>query len=174
MSEINTLYSGKYLNLLERNGWEYVTRNHHDVAIILPVLPDGTIILVNEFRVPLQKRVVGLPAGIVGDNEVGEGIFDGARRELIEEIGYKANNLKLVLEESPSSSGMTNETFNLFIASDLEKVGDGGGDETEDIKVLHVDCEDLNQSVQRWKEEGHVVDPKIYIGLYFARAHGYI
>lgn len=166
MSEVKTLYAGKYLNLVEMNGWEYVTRNTHNVAIILPVLNNGKIVLIKEFRQPLQKYVIGLPAGLIGDKGA-EGIFDGARRELLEETGYQADSLELVLKESPSSSGLTNETFNLLIARDLIKVNDGGGDDTEDIEVLIIDPDQISRYMEGWIDSGYVIDPKIYIGLYF-------
>lgn len=170
--EPNVLYSGKYLNLVERNGWEYVTRNHHDVVIILPVLDDGKLVLISEFRKPLMKRVIGLPAGLVGDNDGDEGIFDAARRELVEEIGYQANQLELVMDNSPSSSGMTDEIFNLFIARKLIRVSEGGGDESEDIRVIFVDPQDLPKLTEEWKKQGHVIDPKLFMGLYFAQNAG--
>jgi len=166
MSEEKILYAGKYLNLVERDGWEYVTRNTHDVAIILPVLEDGRIILIKEFRKPLQKFVVGLPAGLVGDKG-DEGIFEAARRELLEETGYMANSLELVLSDSPSSSGMTTETFNLLIARKLRKVNEGGGDETENIETLIVNPTDVIDKKEEWLASGFVIDPKIYMGLYF-------
>jgi len=71
-----------------------------------------------------MKRVIGLPAGLVGDHDSDEGIFDGARRELLEETGYRADTLDLVAANSPSSSGMTDETFNLFLATNLVKVSE--------------------------------------------------
>lgn len=166
MTEPKVLYAGKYINLVERSGWEYVTRNTHDVAIILPILDDGRIVLIKEFRQPLQKYVVGLPAGLVGDKGE-EGIFDGARRELLEETGYSAGLLQLVLNESPSSSGLTDETFSLFVARDLVKQDQGGGDEEEDIETILIDPSLIEIRVGDWLREGYAIDPKIYIGLYF-------
>jgi ADP-ribose pyrophosphatase len=168
MSEVKTLHAGKYLNLVERDGWEYVTRNTHDVAIILPILGDGRIVLIKEFRQPLQKYVIGLPAGLVGDKG-DEGIFDAAIRELIEETGYRASCMELVLDNSPSSSGMTTETFNFLIATKLTKVDEGGGDNTEDIEVMIVNPDDILHLRNEWTNKGFVVDPKIFIGLYFLK-----
>jgi ADP-ribose pyrophosphatase len=168
MSEPKLLYAGGYLNLMERNGWEYVTRNTHDVAIILPVFDNGRILLIKEFRQPLQKYVIGLPAGLVGDKGE-EGIFDAARRELLEETGYMADNLELVLSNSPSSSGMTTETFNLLIARKLRKLGAGGGDNTEDIENIEINLDDIDSLRDKWVSEGFVIDPKIYMGLYFIK-----
>jgi ADP-ribose pyrophosphatase len=166
VSEPKILHAGKYLNLVERDGWEYVTRTASDVVIILPVLSDGRIVLIKEFRKPLQKYVVGLPAGLVGDHGE-EGIFDAAIRELVEETGYRASRMELVLENSPSSSGMTTETFNLLIATKLVRVGNGGGDDSEDIEVLEINPDEIKSLKTEWLSKGYVVDPKIYMGLYF-------
>ena len=167
MTELKTLYSGKYLNMVERNGWEYITRNHRDVAIILPVIDNNNIILIDEFRQPLQKRIIGLPAGLVGDKDENEGIFDAARRELLEETGYLANQLEIVIKDSPSSSGMTDETFNLLIARKLKRIHRGGGEESEDIKVLIVDRHNIDGFLEAKKSDGFFIDPKIYMGMYF-------
>ena len=75
--------------------------------------------------------------------------------------------MELVLNDSPSSSGMTTETFNLLIASKLTKVGVGGGDDSEDIEILIIDPNDIDSLKTEWIRKGYVIDPKIYMGLYF-------
>ena len=126
--------------------------------------------LISEFRKPLQKRVLGLPAGLVGDKNLGEGIFDGARRELLEETGYLAGYLKLVASDSPSSSGLTDESFDLFIARDLTRIHCGGGDESEDIRVVKTlpTAVDLRKLFSDYRDSGHVIDPKIFMALFLA------
>lgn len=165
--DVKVLYEGKYLSLVERNGWEFTRRKTHDVAIILPVLDNGDLILISEFRQPLQKRVIGLPAGLVGDKDETESMIDGATRELQEETGYLAKTMECILKNSPSSSGLTDEVFSMFIARDLIKTGIGGGDQSEDIDVLIVSPNDLPKLIPEWKSKGYAVDPKIFIGLHF-------
>jgi len=137
MTEV--LYKGKYLNLVRSNNWEYVQRNASDVVIIIPVRGDA-IFLIKEYREPLGKTVIGLPAGLVGDKpgQENEDIFGAARRELEEEIGWSTKELKLIAADLPSSPGLSDETFNLFIARNLTKVSEGGGDETEKIEPVLV------------------------------------
>jgi len=166
MNELKTLYSGKFLNLVERNGWEYVTRNTHDVAIILPIFDNGDILLISEYRHPLQQKVISMPAGLIGDHE-DENIISGALRELQEETGYTAETLECILENSPSSSGLTSELFQMYIARGLVKVGPGGGDASEDIDVIRISSKDFLKNIPKWKKEGLYIDPKIFIGLYF-------
>lgn len=166
MTEI--LYKGKFLNLVRNNNWEYVQRNASDVVIIIPVLGDA-IFLIKEYREPLGKIVVGLPAGLVGDKpgQESEDIFAAARRELEEEIGWTSKGLELVAANLPSSPGLSDETFNLFIARGLTKVSEGGGDETEEIEPVLISIDMLPIQIEDWKKEGYSIDPKIYMALYF-------
>jgi len=166
MTEI--LYKAKYLNLVRNNNWEYVQRNASDVVIIIPVRGDA-IFLIKEYREPLGKTVIGLPAGLVGDKsgQENEDIFGAARRELEEEIGWSPKELKLIATDLPSSPGLSDETFNLFIARDLTKISEGGGDETEEIEPILISIDMLPIQIEYWKKEGYSIDPKIYMALYF-------
>ena len=171
-----TLHEGKFLKVVRRNNWEYVTRYASDVVVILPVCTGARrdIILIEEYREPLDKIVLGLPAGLVGDKpgQEKEDIFGAARRELVEETGWLSNNLKLVASDLPSSPGLSDETFNLFIARDLVRVSDGGGDETEDIVVKTISLDNLTEYISDCKSKGYAIDPKIYMGLYFLNVLG--
>lgn len=168
MKKYNILYKGKYINLVERDGWEYVTRNTEDVVVIFPVLDTGEVLLIKEFRKPIQKYVISLPAGLVGDNgKKGENIIKAAIREMIEETGYEPLTIFPLAVDLPSSPGLTDETFTLLGARNLKKIGPGGGDDTENIENIIIFPEELNKYKEDWEKEGFVVDPKIYIGLYF-------
>ena len=101
-------YHGRYLDLVERDGWEYSTRsNASAVVVIVAVTPDDRLLLVEQYRRPVDARVIELPAGLVGDHvEPDESILDAARRELIEETGYAAGSIDFIMD-CPSSAGMT-------------------------------------------------------------------
>ena len=123
------LHAGRFLRLVRRAGWEYVERvNVTGVAVLVPVTSEGEIVLVEQYRIPVRARMVELPAGLVGDEEGfrDEDILDAANRELDEETGYRARRMQ-VLAISPSSGGMTSEVVTFVLASDLSKVGEGGG-----------------------------------------------
>ena len=63
-----TRYKGRYLSLIEREHWEFVTRpNAHAVAVLVATTPEREIVLVEQYRRPLDARVIELPAGLVGD-----------------------------------------------------------------------------------------------------------
>lgn len=167
MTGPNTLRAGKYSDFVERDGWEYITRKQKGIVVIFPIIETCgkyNLVLIDEYRKPLDRRVISLPAGLV---DVGEGAFDAARRELEEETGYRANSLELVGSDFPLSPGLTDECFNLFIARSLEKVSSGGGDENEDIKVVTIETDGFNDKLNEMRSKGLLIDPKIYMGAYF-------
>ena len=81
--------------------------------------------LVEQYRVPLGRNCIELPAGLIGDETEGEDPLEAAGRELEEETGYRAAKLES-LGEYYSSPGMVSESFTLVRASGLTRVGDGG------------------------------------------------
>ncbi|MFA5024162.1 MAG: NUDIX hydrolase [Patescibacteria group bacterium] len=165
------LYSGKYLKLMNRDGWDYVERTNTDrVAFIVPLLEDEVgdkhIIFIKEFRIPLQKYVISCPAGLIGDNGGEETIMAGAARELLEETGYKG--CLIPLTRGPSSAGLSNEIIDFFLAVGLRKVEDAKGDGTEDIEVFKIPvCEAYSWLAEQSWEPNILIDSKVYLGLYF-------
>ncbi len=166
------LYEGCFLRLVRRGAWEYVERvNVTGVAVLVPLTDQGEIVLVEQYRIPVQARMVELPAGLVGDEEGcrSESILEAAARELEEETGYRAERLR-VLAAAPSSGGMTSEVVTFVQASGLSRAGPGGGVDGEDIVVHVVPLDDLGDWLRRKEEQGCLVDPKIYAGAHLLRA----
>ncbi|MFO6448461.1 NUDIX hydrolase [Erythrobacter sp. NE805] len=161
------MWEGRFITAKTRGRWEYVgrARGIRAAAIIaLDVDPDGTrhVILVSQYRVPLGRFSLEIPAGLVGDDAGGEGedALTAAGRELEEETGYRAASLE-VLGEFYSSPGMVSEAFTLLKATGLERVGEGGGTEGESITVQRVALRDLARFVAEWRRAGHAVDVRI-------------
>lgn len=165
-------YSGRYLGLKERDRWEYAYRtNARGVVVIVPVTDAGELVLVEQYRIPVNSRVLELPAGLVGDNEdCNEDFKTAARRELLEETGYRAACLKELLT-SPSTPGLADEMITIYFASGLERVGPGGGDGNEDITVHHVPLDNAVDWLEQRMAKGVMLDPKIYAGLFWAQLH---
>ena len=161
------MWEGRFITAKKRGRWEYVGRARGIRAAAIVTIdedPDGTrhVILVGQYRVPLGRFCLEIPAGLVGDDAGGEGeaAIDAAARELEEETGYRAGKLE-VLGEFYSSPGMVSEMFTLIKATDLTKVGDGGGVSDENITVHRVPLDGLADFVARWREAGHGVDVRI-------------
>ena len=173
MNEENTrrvIAEGKYVRLVARGRWEWAERtNTKAAAVIVAVTMDGQMVLIEQYRHPLGAWVVELPAGLVGDDPGAEqeDWIEAARRELLEETGYVSDRWQYLLE-GPSSPGLTSEHYSMYLALDAKKVGAGGGDESEDIHVRLVPLEKVEAWLDEQRRRGLRVDPKVYIGLYFA------
>jgi ADP-ribose pyrophosphatase len=163
-TDIARLGEGDYLRLLRRDRWEYVERiNSRGIVVIAAATPAGKLLLVEQYRAAVRQPVIELPAGIVGDIEADEPLLDAARRELVEETGYAAGAIELACS-GPITAGLANETHAFCIARDLERVGPGGGDESEEITVHEVSLADIDAWLAN-RPETVAVDPKIHIGL---------
>ena len=160
-------WQGKFITAKTRGRWEYVGRARGIRAAAIIALDedaDGTrhVILVSQYRVPLGRFCLEIPAGLVGDHSdvEGEGAETAAARELEEETGYHADTLE-VLGEFYSSPGMVSESFTLLRATGLTKVSEGGGVSDENINVHRVPLHGLSAFVAQWREAGHGVDVRI-------------
>jgi ADP-ribose pyrophosphatase len=156
------LGKGRWVALLQEGRYEYAERIlGSGVAALFPVTDDGKVILVEQYRTAVHSRMIELPAGLVSDEHQGESMIDAARRELVEETGYEASEVIPVLD-FPTSAGLTSERVNLFFAYGLKKVGDGGGDEHEQITVHEVPIDALTDWIFDKHRAGFGIDPKIF------------
>jgi len=161
---VETVWHGKYLVARTRGTWEFVSRAGGIRAAVILAIDAGDVILVEQFRVPLGRNCLELPAGLVGDVEAGESVEESARRELEEETGYRAERIEN-LGAFYSSPGMASESFTLVRASGLTKVGDGGGDHDEDIVVHRVPLVEIEAFVAAKRAEGLGIDVKLLVLL---------
>ncbi|WP_338685679.1 NUDIX hydrolase [Haloferula helveola] len=165
-----TLFETKWLGLYRIGHWDFVQRPNSESCVgILAVTGDHEVLLVEQFRIPLQRRVIEIPAGLVGDEveHEGESIAETARRELLEETGYQAGKIEPLIV-SPTSAGMARELTHLFLATELEQVGPGGGVGNEDIQLHRVPVADLRTWLRAKESEGLLVDFKIHAALWAA------
>jgi len=169
---VETLWQGKYLDVRREGTWEYVSRTRGISAAVIVAVDDGPfgeardrhVLLVEQYRVPLGRRCLELPAGLVGDETEGEDVAVAAIRELEEETGYRAERM-VALGDFHSSPGMVSEGFTLLRAEGLTRIGDGGGVDGENIVVHRVDVAALPAFVAAKRREGVAMDVKLLLLL---------
>lgn len=166
-----TLCDAKFLRLVRSDGWEFVQRkNVSGIVGIIAITDERKLILVEQYRPPVGKNVIEIPAGLAGDgpNSRNEDLRLAAGRELEEETGYRAQQLTL-LASGTASAGLCDEIINLFRAQGLQKIHDGGGDESEDILVHEVPLERVEQWLLEQMANNKLIDLKVYSALHFAK-----
>jgi ADP-ribose pyrophosphatase len=171
-SEKRIICPGRYINMATRGGWEFVERkNLSGIVGIVAVTDAGNLLLVSQYRPPVDRVVYELPAGLAGDSSEheDEALEIAARRELLEETGYEAREM-IRLVDGASSAGITDESVTLFRAEGLTKTGPGMGDGLEQLTLHEVPLEQVVSWLANRCREGAAVDMKVYSGLYFAVA----
>ncbi|MFQ3476192.1 NUDIX hydrolase [Halonotius sp. F2-221B] len=112
-------------------------------VVVLPLTPDGDVVVIEEWRQAVDRVNRGLPAGSMeGDEEP----TDAAHRELREETGYEADRIEHLLTAEPSN-GIANSVHHHFVASDCEPTAEQELDDNESIRVDTVDYDDYLDSV---------------------------
>jgi ADP-ribose pyrophosphatase len=161
------IFEGKHVLVLERDGWEFVERKKGKSAVvILAVTDDDHVILVEQFRRPVNARVIDFPAGLVGDEDGNDDPAETARREMEEETGYVCSSVVRLIA-GPTSPGITSETVAFYRASGLSQRGAGGGVGGEDITVHRVPRASIVDWLNQKQDEGAMIDVKIWAGLWW-------
>ena len=160
------MWAGKFIRAIRRGKWEYASRTNNIGAVVVLAEHDGKVILVEQPRVPLGKRSLELPAGLVGDQDPDATVEASALKELEEETGFTAERVER-LGEFYASPGMVSEGFTLVRVTGLRKIGEGGGDENEDIRVHLVPRSEIPAFVEQKRTEGCAIDVKLLLFLDF-------
>jgi ADP-ribose pyrophosphatase len=174
MAEIETLFETKWIGVYRKGKWDFVRRPQSGSAVgVLAITPDNEIVLVEQMRVPVENRVIEIPAGIVGDEPefIDESLAETAARELLEETGYRAGKIEFLMR-SPSTPGFSSEFMNIFLATELVRETEGGGTPGENITVHHVPISQIREWLDVKQAEGLDVDARLPAALWLARIAG--
>jgi ADP-ribose pyrophosphatase len=168
-----TLFEGRFVRLMDDDGWEFADRVTGAGVVCIVAIDDRHVVLVEEYRRPVQAPVISWPAGLIDRARAGETqetAIEAALRELREETGYTARSIEEVTS-GPISPGMTTERVTFFIAQDLVP-GAQMLDADEDIKVHRVPVLHLSGFLGACSARGIEIDHKVFVGLYFAQLRG--
>jgi ADP-ribose pyrophosphatase len=159
---MKTIFEGKHVVVFDRDGWEFVERNKAKSAVVIVArTAEGELLLVEQLRRPVDKRVIEFPAGLVGDDG-NRDEAETARRELEEETGYRCASVER-LASGPTSPGITSEIITFFLATGLERAGPG----ESEITVHEVAQEEIEEWLGARERDGLLIDVKVWAGLYF-------
>lgn len=166
--EPETVFEGKWLRMKKRGRWEYAERTNKDgmAVIIVAATPENKLLFVEQFRVPVDGMTIEMPAGLVGDSDESESLELAAERELLEETGWQAARID-VLMTGPTSSGMSNERVAFVRATNLTRIHAGGGDASEEIVVHEIPVDEAPRWLSQKMAEGYAIDAKLWAGLWF-------
>ena len=158
------MWEGKFVRAFRRGRWEYASRSRNIGAVVILAEHESKVILVEQPRVAPDCRCIELPAGLVGDEDPSATVESTAVKELEEETGFTAERIER-LGEFYSSPGMLAEAFTLVRARGVRKVGEGGGDHSEDIDVHLVPRAEVQNFIEQKRAEGIGVDAKLLLLL---------
>jgi ADP-ribose pyrophosphatase len=161
----------KFLRLIDRDGWYFVERPFGSgVVALVAITPERKLVLVQQHRPALGGSVIELPAGLAGDEpgHESEALETAARRELLEETGYRAETMERIVAGA-TGPGMSSEILTFFRATGLEKVGAGGGVASENISVIEVPLDEIDTWLMAKARAGATIAVKVWAGLWFAR-----
>jgi len=138
--------------------------DHPGAVAVVPVLDDGSIVLVSQFRTPLGRETLEIPAGVM--DKQGESAIDAAARELAEETGYVADEL-VALGLIHTAPGWANEQIELFVARGLRaEERNADGIEEQFMKVFVLGEAEYDELVAA----GEVTDAKTLLGVLMVRS----
>lgn len=153
--------------------WEAVERvNCNGIIAVVPVTKNRELLLIRQFRPVVNNFVIEFPAGL---NDKNESLVDAAKRELIEETGYFADDF-IFLCEGPLSSGLSTEILSVFMAKDAipatgELKQQYPAEETENIELIKTPIAELHDALENFRKNGDYIDLKIYGLVEMARMH---
>ncbi|MDA8235515.1 MAG: NUDIX hydrolase [Clostridia bacterium] len=131
-----------------------------DAVVVLPVLPDGRVVLIKQFRHAVDTELFELPAGGI---EKGEEPLAAAHRELREETGYRADSIEELVNFFPSP-GITTEKMYLYLAK-VSRQEEQDLDDGEEIQVFYFTLPEALKMI----ETGEIRDGKTIVGLLMYR-----
>jgi ADP-ribose pyrophosphatase len=162
---VDSIFKGKVIRVdvehVELPNGNITTREvvrHPGAVAVIAFTPENRLIAVRQFRKPLNKTIIEIPAGKL---EQGENPLACAKRELLEETGYKADSMKFVTSFY-TSPGFADEFLYIYEAEGLT-AGNAEPDADEFVDLLELDLEEANRSIQT----GQIIDAKTILAIYY-------
>jgi ADP-ribose pyrophosphatase len=168
------VYPGKVLNFCKDTmqlptgkieEWDFLQHKKGGGACVVPVLPDGRILMIHQYRPAVDRETIELPAGARDAEDVDTSVT--AKRELEEETGYSSEEIS-PLVKIQTAVAYCNEYTDIYLARNLQPIGDQHLDEAEEIKVEAFEKEELLRRIYA----GEIRDAKTVAGIMAYAAMG--
>lgn len=157
------IYEGRVIKVrvdtVELSNMSYAKREiveHQRSVVIIAMNDNDELYFVKQFRKPIDKVLLELPAGLV---ESSESLQEAAKRELNEEIGLKPKSLELLIE-AYSSPGFTDEIYSVFLATECEE-DIIEADEEENLEIVKINIDEAIEMIDNFE----IMDAKTIIGI---------
>lgn len=154
-----------YIEYPSGNGSVREVAKHPGGAVVVPVFDNGDVLMIKQYRYPIDEIIYELPAGKLDPDEDPE---DCARRELEEETGYRAERLEK-LTAFYTTPGFCTEKLHIYLATGLKKLESGQqleeGEASISIETIPV------KKTLEMIESQEIVDGKTIVGLFLAIRH---
>lgn len=138
--------------------WDFVKHKKGCGACVVPILPDGRILLVSQYRPAVGKTMLELPAG--GRDREGEPLEETARRELLEETGFTAQQFRFLCRID-TAVAWCNEYTEIYLAENIRKAASQHLDEAEEIRLQFFHPDELVSMIR----SGRITDAKTVAGI---------
>jgi ADP-ribose pyrophosphatase len=136
---------------------------HPGGAVVVAVKDEGKIIMVKQFRYPLQKKIYELPAGKLDYNE---DPYNCAVRELEEETGYKAEKV-VKLGQIYTTPGFCTEILHIYLAKELIYGGHNREEGEQGMEAFEFSIQEIEEKIMN----GEITDSKTICGIYLAQKY---
>jgi len=148
--------------------WEALKRvDCYGIVAVIPFTKEREVILIKQFRPPVERYVIEFPAGL---NDRNESLVNVAKRELLEETGYQASTVKEIAI-GPLSAGASTEVLTVYIAKDVIFTGGQKLDKNEEIDVIRVPVEYFYERLYDLQDHETYIDLKTYGLFELAKRH---
>ena len=154
------LMEATYDNKGKEGKWTYVSRStkktgQSDAVMVVGITKDNKIVLIKQYRVPVDGYIIEFPAGLIDEGETAE---EAAKREFKEETGMEITKIIKVSPSTFNSAGLTDETVTMVFAEVEGEPSTEGNESTEDIEILVLDRVQLYELTQdknaKWSAKG--------------------
>ena len=138
--------------------WDYVHHKRGGGACVVPVLPDGRILMIHQYRPAVDRETMEIPAGAFDADDPDFAVT--ASRELEEETGYRCGKITRLVRLD-TAVAWCNEKVEIYLAEDLVKSGEQNLDEAEEIGLEAIPVEELKRRIFA----GEIRDAKTVAGI---------